>query len=624
MPSRKKILVVDFEPRRARATSAWLEERGCEVLLGGNRQELEHALLTSPPPVVLIEPVLPGLDGFELCRLLKTGAYGPAPAVICASRMLRGDRARSAAKRTGADLFLERPAEDVELMPAIERLHAATVGSRSGSVARHGTAPRARKSSAHSPLPVKGRRSGAQPEWDPDESAAIVTGALEKVRSPGSASRSQASPVKAGSESSEDDLDRMVEDAFSDLTGPDAVRDSFEAPSPNSESAAPASAEPEPGPASVAVADAPPSEWDALLEDALAFEDTLTGESSGTVPVAEDVDPTGSSGRVPNTGPVTAAPRPRAPGRSDSPAVGAGIPLARDPSPTNDAAPPPKAQRATTGAKKPTGLRASPGRARDGDPAVRLPPWLLVVVAAVVAVGVFMTVFYGPLGRPDSPRRSGLEPARIPQDALQEPSAVPPGERPSPGRVEPSRLAPQPDADRLSEVPLASVVPEAGDEPAPGPRQGPLTLPDPIPDPLPRPREPALAPPESSEPASSMPDAADTPAGAADVREPDISPIPEGSPGLTPPRIIEESRVRPVYPHVARTLGLPGRVTMLVTIGPDGRVVEAEVLDESAEDLGFGEAAVEAVQAWRYRPGRMGDRAVEVRKRVVVSFRPGS
>ncbi|NJN64306.1 MAG: response regulator, partial [Acidobacteria bacterium] len=113
---------MDFEPRRVAATRAWLEQHGYRVIVAQTAPELDDVLVTSPPPVVLIEPMLPGKDGFELCRSLKRGLYGSVPRVVLASRLLRGPRYKSLAKSVGADLFLERPGQDELLIPAIQRL----------------------------------------------------------------------------------------------------------------------------------------------------------------------------------------------------------------------------------------------------------------------------------------------------------------------------------------------------------------------------------------------------------------------------------------------------------------------------------------------------------------------
>lgn len=76
-------------------------------------------------------------------------------------------------------------------------------------------------------------------------------------------------------------------------------------------------------------------------------------------------------------------------------------------------------------------------------------------------------------------------------------------------------------------------------------------------------------------------------------------------------------RVEPVYPQLAKQMGLEGTVVLRARIGTDGRVRAVEV--ESGHPLLAG-AAKAAVLAWRYRPTLLNGQPVEVETRVVVNF----
>ena len=70
----------------------------------------------------------------------------------------------------------------------------------------------------------------------------------------------------------------------------------------------------------------------------------------------------------------------------------------------------------------------------------------------------------------------------------------------------------------------------------------------------------------------------------------------------------------PEYPDRAMLANIEGRITLSVTIAPDGHVAKAEVI--SAEPSGwFEEAALEAIKAWKYRPPRK-----EVNFQVAIEF----
>jgi TonB family protein len=73
----------------------------------------------------------------------------------------------------------------------------------------------------------------------------------------------------------------------------------------------------------------------------------------------------------------------------------------------------------------------------------------------------------------------------------------------------------------------------------------------------------------------------------------------------------------PEYPEVARRAGIEGLVTMLLRIGTDGSVEDAQLL--SGEPV-LGRAAAEAVEQWRYQPARVGGQPVNVLTSVTLAF----
>jgi TonB family protein len=85
-----------------------------------------------------------------------------------------------------------------------------------------------------------------------------------------------------------------------------------------------------------------------------------------------------------------------------------------------------------------------------------------------------------------------------------------------------------------------------------------------------------------------------------DAAPPTLDPAPAGAAlgGVAGPPLV--ARVRPVYPTAARSLRVEARVTVQLTIVPDGAVSHAEVLGCTRPGLGFEAAALDAVRRWRY------------------------
>ena len=77
-------------------------------------------------------------------------------------------------------------------------------------------------------------------------------------------------------------------------------------------------------------------------------------------------------------------------------------------------------------------------------------------------------------------------------------------------------------------------------------------------------------------------------------------------------RVME--RAAPVYPELARRLGLQGTVKLQVTVGPDGAVKQSEVLGGNPV---LAKAAQDAVRKWRWAAAPQ-----ETKEQVQLNFRP--
>jgi protein TonB len=85
--------------------------------------------------------------------------------------------------------------------------------------------------------------------------------------------------------------------------------------------------------------------------------------------------------------------------------------------------------------------------------------------------------------------------------------------------------------------------------------------------------------------------------------------------GIARPRKIKD--VRPVYPPAAMAARSHGNVLIEATIGTDGKVHDARVLQSVAV---FAQAALDAVLQWEFEPSRVNGEAVAVRMVIVVTF----
>jgi protein TonB len=141
----------------------------------------------------------------------------------------------------------------------------------------------------------------------------------------------------------------------------------------------------------------------------------------------------------------------------------------------------------------------------------------------------------------------------------------------------------------------------------------------PVPDPTPDEPEPIREPEPEPEPIPIPPDV-EVVIGAPEPPPLEEGPVRAGFGGVTYPVLIESTKVLPKYPELARKAKVTGNVILEAVIRKDGTVGGVKVLRSPGANLGFEEAAIEAVTQWRYKPGVQNGRPVDVYFTIVVDF----
>ncbi|BDG02557.1 response regulator transcription factor [Anaeromyxobacter oryzae] len=107
-PPAFRVLLVDDEPVIRALVPAMLEGDGVEVRCCATGAAAVAEARSCRPDLVLLDVVLPGLDGLSVCRMLKADpALGRVPVHMLTSRSRPADHA--AAQRAGADGYIEKP-----------------------------------------------------------------------------------------------------------------------------------------------------------------------------------------------------------------------------------------------------------------------------------------------------------------------------------------------------------------------------------------------------------------------------------------------------------------------------------------------------------------------------------
>jgi two-component system phosphate regulon response regulator PhoB len=116
-----KVLVVEDDEPIALLLRYNLEAEGFRVHVVGRGDEVEVAIAEDPPDLIILDWMLPGLSGLELCRRLRSAKYQRSiPILILTARAEEADRVRGLT--TGADDYVVKPFSVPELMARIRAI----------------------------------------------------------------------------------------------------------------------------------------------------------------------------------------------------------------------------------------------------------------------------------------------------------------------------------------------------------------------------------------------------------------------------------------------------------------------------------------------------------------------
>src|SRR5438105_6766725 len=110
--SAPRVLVVDDDATVADVMSRYLEREGFAVETVADGLRALDAARERPPDLVVLDLMLPSLDGLEVCRRLQ--AEAPIPVIMLTARGDEGDRVLGL--ELGADDYVAKPFSPRELM----------------------------------------------------------------------------------------------------------------------------------------------------------------------------------------------------------------------------------------------------------------------------------------------------------------------------------------------------------------------------------------------------------------------------------------------------------------------------------------------------------------------------
>lgn len=117
----KKILVVDDSRTELMYMADILDRGGFQVQTARNAADALRLIEWDRPDLMLLDVVMPGINGFQLTRnLTRSPEYASIPVILCTSKKLETDRVWGL--RQGAIAYFVKPVDEKQLLAKIKSL----------------------------------------------------------------------------------------------------------------------------------------------------------------------------------------------------------------------------------------------------------------------------------------------------------------------------------------------------------------------------------------------------------------------------------------------------------------------------------------------------------------------
>ena len=117
----KKILIIDDEINLVVLLESRLKMQGYEVITASDGQAGLEMAKKYKPDLIILDLMLPKMDGYTVCGLLKNDRrYAKIPIILFTARIQESDR--QTGKEVGAEAYITKPFDPKVLMAKIEEL----------------------------------------------------------------------------------------------------------------------------------------------------------------------------------------------------------------------------------------------------------------------------------------------------------------------------------------------------------------------------------------------------------------------------------------------------------------------------------------------------------------------
>ena len=115
-----KVMVIDDSNTIRRSAEIFLNQSGCEIILASDGFDAMAKIVDNQPDIIFIDILMPRLDGYQACMLIKKNTrFQSVPVVMLSSKNGLFDRARG--RMVGSDEYLTKPFTKDELLNTVRK-----------------------------------------------------------------------------------------------------------------------------------------------------------------------------------------------------------------------------------------------------------------------------------------------------------------------------------------------------------------------------------------------------------------------------------------------------------------------------------------------------------------------
>ena len=115
-----KVMVIDDSNTIRRSAEIFLKQAGCEIILAEDGFDALAKITDRQPDVIFVDVMMPRLDGYQTCALIKKNSrFKATPVIMLSSKDGLFDKARG--RIVGSNEYLTKPFTKDTLLTAVQR-----------------------------------------------------------------------------------------------------------------------------------------------------------------------------------------------------------------------------------------------------------------------------------------------------------------------------------------------------------------------------------------------------------------------------------------------------------------------------------------------------------------------